>query len=168
MNLVISKVGTYYFSLVEPIFCKINFESHKFGKVYFLIAKTISSGSKSEQFLKQNSITCTVDIYQDSRHLASLMQWYTKVYLFPSQLVQGRNQVYCACCSARMAHKPDITAQTKGAKSLLFYYILYCGVSVDYMHEYELLTYLVLCEHSFGARACKIDTMQILTHNFMR
>jgi hypothetical protein len=25
--------------------------------------------------------------------------------LFPSWLVWGRNQVYCACCSAKTAHK---------------------------------------------------------------
>ena len=47
---------------------------------------------------------------------------YSKVHLFPSLLVWGRNQVYCACCSAKTAHKPDITAlvkKTKRAKSLL-------------------------------------------------
>ena len=40
-------------------------------------------------------------VYQESILLASLMQWYAKVHLFPSWLVWSRNQVYCACCSAR-------------------------------------------------------------------
>ena len=56
-------------------------------------------------FQNQVLITCPQYIYFDSKLLASLMQWYTKVHLFPSWLVWGRNQVYCACCSAKTAHK---------------------------------------------------------------
>ena len=41
---------------------------------------------------------------------------YTKVHSFPSL---GRNQVCCACSSAKTAHKPDITEVDKKAKSLL-------------------------------------------------
>ena len=30
---------------------------------------------------------------------------FSYVHLFPSWLVLSRNQVYCSCCSAQMAHK---------------------------------------------------------------
>ena len=65
--------------------------------------------------------TSTQYIYQDSKLFLSfsyVVVHYTKVHLFPSWLVQDRNQMYCACCSAKTAHKPDITAlaeQTEGA-----------------------------------------------------
>ena len=51
---------------------------------------------------------------------------YVLVHSFPSWLVLGRNQMYCACCSVQMANKLILTGSAKSkadAKTLLSIHI---------------------------------------------
>ena len=101
------------FNCESSIFVFLAFQSH--------IVNTKNKTAYYVSYLRL--VPETQYIYQDSILFAYLMQWYTKVYLFLSWLVWGRNQVYCTCVSAKTAHKQIglvIAKQTKGAKSLLF------------------------------------------------
>jgi hypothetical protein len=84
--------------------------SGRVGRKDVVYVSDRTSSSKDKEVGEINHLRTRQSIYWDSKLLASLM--YVP-YSFLSWLAWGRNQVYCACCSAQTVHKLVETGSAK-------------------------------------------------------